>query len=62
MTEESGGDYASSSFVAFGKFEAKKISDLKQTRLNYTYLGRTLEEVINRETECRGSIAKDALK
>ena len=56
-TEESEGDLAISSFVASSKFlEAKKISDLKQlTRLNYTYLGRTLE-VINGENESRVSI------
>jgi hypothetical protein len=55
--KETEGDFATSSFVASVKFlEAKKISDLKHvTRLNCTYLGRTLE-VINGETESRGSI------
>lgn len=45
--EESGGDFEISSFLTSGKFfEAKKICDLKQViRLDYPYLGRTLEMI-----------------
>lgn len=46
-TEESKEDFGISSFLTFSKFfEAKKICDLKQViRLNYPYLGRTLEMI-----------------